>query len=53
MKIIDKLIIIVMGLFICTQLNLENKDLLAVGLFPIFYAVFYLIIVGLESEDFQ
>ena len=49
MKIIDKLIIIGMGMLICLELSWRDP-LPLMGLFPIIYAVGYLIILGIDSE---
>ena len=49
MKIIDKLLIITMGLFICFTVSWENPTPL-IGLVPLLYAIIYLVGRGLEEE---
>mgnify|MGYP003648257175 FL=1 len=51
MKIIDKILIIAMGLLICSTVSWETPMPL-IGLLPIVYAVVYLVIKGLEQEGF-
>jgi hypothetical protein len=50
MKIIDKLVIIAMGLFICFKISWETP-LPLIGLIPILYAIIYLIIRGFNDND--
>jgi hypothetical protein len=49
MKIIDKILIIAMGLIICFKLSWETP-LPLIGLLPIVYAIIYLIKVGVEED---
>jgi len=49
MKIIDKLIIIALGLFICFNVSWKTPIVLF-GLVPIIYSVIYLILKGVEDE---
>jgi hypothetical protein len=48
MKIIDKLLMIAMGLFICLTVSWETP-LPLIGLLPIIYSVVYLVILGVEE----
>ena len=49
MKIIDKLIIVIMGLVICLKISWETP-LPLIGLFPIIYATIYLVTVGIVDD---
>lgn len=50
MKIIDKLLIIAMGLLICFKISWETP-LPLIGLVPIIYAITYLIKRGIDDMD--
>lgn len=50
MKIIDKLLIIAMGLLICFEISWETP-LPLIGLLPIIYAVIYLTKRGVDDID--
>lgn len=49
MKIIDKIIILAMGLLICFEISWETP-LPLIGLIPIIYAIYYLVILGLSDD---
>lgn len=49
MKIIDKIIIIGMGIFIVSKTSWETP-LPLIGLIPIVYAIIYLVIRGINDE---
>lgn len=49
MKIIDKLLIIAMGLLICFKVSWETP-LTLIGLIPIIYAIIYLVRRGLYED---
>lgn len=49
MKIIDKILIITMGLLICFKISWETL-LPLIGLLPIIYAVIYLIKIGINEN---
>lgn len=50
MKIIDKLVIIAMGLLICLKISWVTP-LPLIGLIPMLYAVIYLIIRGASDDE--
>jgi hypothetical protein len=50
MKVIDKILIIAMGLLICFKVSWENP-LPLIGVAPIIYAIIYLIIIGINQES--
>ena len=49
MKIIDKLLIIAMGLIIC-HIDKGATPLILVGALPVIYSILYLIHKGIEEE---
>jgi hypothetical protein len=49
MKIIDKILMIAMGLLICFKISWETP-LPLIGLLPIIYAIIYLVKVGVEED---
>lgn len=49
MKIIDKIIIVAMGLLICFKMSWETI-LPLIGILPIIYAIIYLIIIGIKND---
>ncbi len=50
MKIIDKLLIIAMGLLICFKIGWETPFAL-IGILPMVYAIIYLIKRGVDDYD--
>jgi hypothetical protein len=50
MKIIDKLLMIAMGLLICFVVSWETP-LPLLGVLPLVYSIAYLIKVGVDSEN--
>tara|TARA_R110000744_G_scaffold286485_1_gene397795 strand:- start:52 stop:207 length:156 start_codon:yes stop_codon:yes gene_type:complete len=51
MKIIDKLLIIAMGLLICLTISWDTPMPL-IGLLPIIYAIIYLVINGIKQDEY-
>jgi len=49
MKIIDKILMIAMGLLICFKISWVTP-LPLIGLFPIIYAIIYLVKVGIDND---
>ena len=49
MKIIDKILMIAMGLLICFKISWETP-LPLIGLLPIIYAIIYLVKVGIDED---
>jgi Sec-independent protein secretion pathway component TatC len=49
MKIIDKLLMIAMGLLICFTISWETP-LVLMGLMPIIYSIIYLVKEGVEQD---
>jgi hypothetical protein len=49
MKIIDKILMVAMGLLICFKISWETP-LPLIGLIPMIYAILYLVNVGIENE---
>ena len=51
MNIIDKLLIIAMGLLICFTTSWDTP-MIFIGLMPIIYAIIYLVLNGLEQDGY-
>ena len=50
MKIIDKLLMITMGLLICFKISWETP-LTLIGLIPLIYSIIYLVKKGFDDMD--